>query len=67
MKKLNMNTATLSQRAVIARYKAMQLHNPKKFARAQQMAVQSRIDLDRKSRVLRGHEEELTKTVPKQP
>jgi hypothetical protein len=65
MKKLNMDTATLSQRAVIVRYKSMQQHNPKKFARAQQMSVQSRIDLDRKSRILRGHEQEVAKTTPK--
>jgi hypothetical protein len=67
MKKLDMNTATLSQRAVIVRYKVMQQRNPKKYARAQQMAAQGRIDIDRKSRILRGQESEVAETRPKQP
>ena len=64
MKKLNMDTATLSQRAVIVRYRVMQQRNPQKFAQAQKMVAQMRIDLDRKSRILRGHEQEMEKTTP---
>lgn len=66
MKRLTMETATLAQRAVIVRYRAMQQRYPEKFARAQQMAIQSRIELDRKSRTLRGQEQEVAKTKPKQ-
>lgn len=66
MKKFDIDTATLAQRAVIVRYKVMQ-RNPKKYAQTQKMAAQSRIDLDRKSRILRGQEPEVMETTPKQP